>query len=50
MLVELVAHEGPMLEMSIPMERTYAGLVLEELQPIGKTHIGSGAGLGIPLC
>lgn len=50
MLVELVAHGGPMLEKSIPLERTHAGLVLEELQPIGGTHIGRGVGLGIPLC
>ncbi|PKU43633.1 hypothetical protein llap_6066 [Limosa lapponica baueri] len=41
---DLLAHEGPTLEQSIPeglypMEMTLAGAVWEELQPVGRTHV-----------
>ena len=42
---DLCPHRGPMLEQCAPeglhtMERTHAGAVCEELQPVGMTHVG----------
>lgn len=50
-----VAHGGPMLEQSVPedkpMERAHAGVVCEELQAPGWTHVEEGLYLmGRTLC
>lgn len=44
-LAEFVTLWGPTLEVSVPeglgpMERTHTGAVCQELQPLGRTHMG----------